>query len=220
MSIKPPQQPLTFSSSSPSFSAPVKINVLSYEDVIEPYVRQEFMADRLRQLENADGSRPVFDELSGNRPLQYISGCNTNDTLRPTGPDTNNIDLIYKRWDIRRWHIVGDPSQATSIPNISIIAQAHKAAMAKFDTHKELAQNGNIDYLYALNVLQPEAFTYLTTTVFSMSGGIAGGTVNNLLIVDFRPDVEVFDNFKNLLLYGFEMTLEVRALSNARSDTF
>jgi len=196
MPILPEGSILTFTNTSPSLVANVVITDCSYTFDQLPFTRVEFMHKRLLDAPNVDGSKPAIFYTDGGVPNQHMSSCNPNDTARPLTPDDANLDQIYRRFDIKRYHIVGAMSLDSEIAKLKQIAQAHKLLLGAFEDHQNKARSADVSYTDLVTVFQAVTnFSYLTTTGLQMSGLCLGvdNPENNMLIVDFSPSVESED---------------------------
>lgn len=205
-------------------TANAAVSSIKYSQTRVPFTRTEFMHAKLLDAPNVDGSKPVINQLIGNRPLQYFTNCNANETARLLTPDDSDLDNIYKRFDTTKFEIVGDISLSSQIDIIYEMAQYHQVLLAKFDAHLEEAR-GNVSYQYLTGTLQLDALSYLTTTGLTMTGFSLGqySPVTNLLITNFVPDVthEYKDKSGTQRLYKtWSMTIENRVIQAAKGGTW
>lgn len=228
MAIKSGFSTISFTNSSnPTVSGSLVISEERGKDEFVSFKRTEWTGDRMRSAKNEDGSLPVFGLGTGGTPLQYFSNCNPNETARPTDPDDDRIDSIFKRFDTVQWRIIGDVSEAADVAKLRSVCQEHKTRLARFEAHQEIAQSGDVSYTFLTEQLQPETFSYLTTTNLSMTGRVFGDAVTevNLLLISFEPITEylipLFGEPSNTdVLKGWEMILERRVIRAARSTSW
>ena len=228
MPISPQGSLLTFTWSVPMTSvvtAYVAVESIAYSFVQVPFKRPEFAHQRLLDAPNVDGSKPVINYLIGNRPVQYFTNCNPNETARALTPDDSVIDSVYQRFDTRRYEIVGlYSSPASQVNKIDNISKAHQVLLAQFATHQEIAASGNVSFHYLTTVSQAETFSYLTTTYLSVSGPALGAysPENNLILTDFKPDVthEIPSGANAGVWKVWKATLENRVIKAAEGGTW
>lgn len=226
MTIQVPGSEITLATTSPALSATFTITDFKYIHERQPFQRGEFLGDRLRSAKNIDGSTPVYWSLSGNRPVQFFTNCNPNETERPLDPDDARIDNIYWRWDITRFYISADANDNPNVVDIiSSLAKSHQGLLAEFDVHIEIGRSADVSFPF-LVAMQSESFSYLTTSTLTIggdsSGEFAGST--NLLITKFQGDVEYDDKIYGSddveLMSSFTLEIEKRILRSARTATF
>lgn len=195
------------------------------EDDFVPFERLEFSGELLRRAKNPDGSLPSIGYLSGRRPVQYFSNCNPNERDRPLDPDDNRLDQIYRRWDIKRWTIVGDTSENADVNAFYSIARAHKILRQRFEAHQTKVR-GDVSIDWLENVAQLEDFSYLQVTTLSMQGRCFGNSVTeiNLLVKSFTPvvDFEIpnLDGTTSDILKGYQLVVERWVNKAASATTF
>lgn len=227
MAIKPGLSYLEFvNSSSPTKSGKLWITDTKYKDDYQSFKRVEFTGEKLRSAKNRDGSLPSFGTGAGGVPIQYFSNCNENETARPTDPDDDRVDAIYKRFDYTEWRIVGDVSKDADVEAFRAIRKEHVTRLARFEAHQEFAQ-GDFSFQWIEENLQPSTFDYLQTTNLSMTGRVFGDNVQevNLLIISFEPVVEYLrplfgEPSTTEILKGWELVLQRRVMRAARSTSF
>lgn len=223
--IKPGHSFLQFTNTSPNKTGKLFLTDSREKDEFVSFKRVEFTGDKMRSAKNEDGSMPSFGLAGGQTPVQYFSNCNPYETARPTDPDDNRVDAIYKRFDTVQWRIIGDVSEATDVDNLRAVCQEHKTRLARFEAHQEIAQ-GDFSFKFIEDTLQVETFSYLTSTNLSMTGKVFGNSVTevNLLLVSFEPVIEylipIFGGSTVDILKGWEMILERRVIRAARSSTW
>lgn len=227
MAILPAGSILTFTNSVGPVVANVAVSDVRYKTNHTNWERPEFSHPRLLSAPNVDGSKPVIATLAGNRPLQYLTPCNANETVRPLTPDDSVLDSMYQRFDIRRWDITGANSLAAEVDKLFVIAKAHQVLLGQFDGYQSVVK-GDVSYQFLTGTLQSETFAYLTATTLSMTGNVLGGTTfSNLLIVDFQADYafEIANNSSatpgtSTVISAWTMSLEQRVIVPARSATY
>jgi hypothetical protein len=227
MPIIPEGSPLTITASSPSsITANLAVNAIVRRSITPRFKRSEFSHERLLGAKNVDGSRPSIYYLSGNNPIQFFTNCNENETERPLTPDDDDLDLIYRRFNTRRYEITGAMSLASEVKKLSDIHQLHSVFLANFEDHLEKAANADISY-EKLVEMQGEDFSYLTSTGVTMTGTALAtySGESNLLLVEFSPSVEQ-DNPTNTagttseVLEAWTMVLERRVIVAASAATW
>lgn len=194
--------------------------------VNEYFDRIEFQYARLRTSPNAAGQRPILTTLLGNTPAQIVIGSISFQDVVPLGPDvtavadtgyTSNFGNIKKRFDIVRYEISGSPTDAASIATVFTLAESHIKLLARFQSYLDKSASMETSYK-ELKALQLETFSYLTGTGVSLIGNSVSGTVSNVLITGFQPDVvyEVpTDNSGGFqMLQGFTLTVDQRTIAN------
>lgn len=188
------------------------------------FERQEFSNARLRAAPEANGQVPIIVTLPGGVPAQINDGCVALAT-RPLGAD--DPDLIFKRWDIKRWELQGAPTSASAVETVFSLHLTHKALLAKFDGHLQRAR-GNVAYS-TLITMQAETFSYLTASGISMNGMPLGlgtdVTFTNILIVQFTPDVDYEEPLNSAgtssnVLRRWSAVIEQRTLRNQIDSLF
>ena len=221
MPIKPGYSPLTVDGTALlAESVQFTTDVLFFE-------RLEFSNERLKAAPDIDGKRPILVELPGGRITQLADGC-VAPALRPLGTDDANIDLIYRRFDIKRWQITGEPTSAAFVDTIFALARDHKVLLDRFEARQKIV-SGNVSYAF-LVAAQADTFTFLTTTGKSMSGfalgdGTSNPTITNILITNFVPDVDYEEPLNtgytsSRVLKRWSATIETRVDVPARSLTY
>lgn len=225
MPLKPEASSVIFNASSVDYA--VLIDDIKFSTEVVFFQRREFSNQVLRSAPEPDGTVPKFQELLSGKPIQSRNSiCNTV-AARSTATDDALIDLIYRRWDIRRWEIRGHRSDAGKVDSVFSIAKAHKVFLDRFEAHQQIA-NGFVSYEFLLT-MQGETFSYLENTGVTMSGQSLGTgsptSATNCLLVSFVPDVEyevplnaAGDSSK--VLRSFSAVIEQRLNVPARSALF
>jgi hypothetical protein len=218
MPVKAPGSIMSVSGN--SYDAVFTLMDFGYAFTHMPFIRPEFLGEKLRTAKNVDGSTPVYSYLSGNRVVQYFTGCNSNETLRPVTPDDSRVGDIYWRFDILNMYVALDANDNSAVDQIGAIAKSHEVLLAEFEAHKEIA-SGDVSYDW-LVTMQSETFSYLTTTPYSIAGASAGaysGT-SNILVLDFKTNVEYQNDRTGELLSACTFRCEQRSLVNAGATSF
>lgn len=227
MPIFPNGSLLTFTDSVGSVVANVAVNNVRYKVIRKHFERAEFMHERLLGAPNEDGSKPVIQQLAGNRPVQYLTPCNPDETVRPLTPDDDDLDSIYQRFDIKQWTMSGTLSLVSEVDKLFEMHKKHQVLLARFDAYQSVAK-GNVSYNFLVG-LQAETFSYLTTTTVAMRGNVfntlgVGQYFTNLLVTDFGGDyaAEVAQNSAatagtSLVLSDWSFAVEQWTLVPARS---
>lgn len=209
MPIKPDAALITTSAGT------VYVDEVSYTEALQNFDRLEYSNARLRSAPTLTGATPLIVQGFGNQPIQLLTTC-TGDLPRPLGPDDANIGNIKKRWDIKRWTLKGNINTYATVNSLYTTHVAHLKLLNGFDLYLgELNMELSINYLQ--NTLQPITFANLTTTSFTMSGNVLGGSYSNLLISQFDAIAEyeaaLPDGSGNsTVLYSFTATIENRVL--------
>lgn len=228
MSIVPEGSPITFTAASPAptITANVAVNEIVRRTIAPRFKRNEFSHQRLAGAKNVDGSTPVIYMSAGNLPMQFYTNCNDNETERPLTPDDDDLDLIYKRFNTRRYEVRGAISLASEVEKLAQVAQYHAVLLARFDDHQEKAANADISYDELVD-MQSETFSYLTTTNVTMTGNALStySPVSHLIIVDFNLSVEQEDPLDvnettSEVLDSWTMVLERRVIVPASADAW
>lgn len=154
---------------------------VQFSFVSEFFDRVEFSHEKLRNAKNVDGSIPIFLPLFAGKVVQIMTTCNTFSTVRPITPDDADIDNIHKRWDIRLYSIKGLPNLASNVATVWNTAQAHKVLLDRFQAHQAIA-NSDVSFQYLESVSQPETFSFITSTGYTISGPSLNQTETNTLI--------------------------------------
>lgn len=186
--ILPPGSLLTFSGTGLGEPVSLAVSSIKYRSTREAFKRLEFSHRRQREAPNPDGSLPMISQLIGNRPVLYFTGCNdANEKTRDLTPDDSDYDNIYKRFDIRRYEIIGATSLSTQIDALFAIATNHSVRISIFNAFLTSANaDVSIDFL---TDMQAEDLAYLTTTGITMKGSAVQGALNDMLITEFIPDI-------------------------------
>lgn len=160
----------------------------------ETFQRLEFSNERRWQVKNANGTKAIRVQGAAGFEYQLESACNDGDNPREIGPDDDNIDNIYRRWDIIRWELAGMPSTVADLEYINGIYRTHLALWANYQQHIKLAASADIS-IEMLDEMQEEDFSYLTTTGIHMNGFAIGSgtdvTLSNILIRSFAMEVDL-----------------------------
>lgn len=164
MPIRPKGSLLYF----PSLGINLVVDSCSYTLETEPFDRIEFSNDKLRAAKTDTGAKAIFVEVYGGQQIQFTTTCVGNTPVTPY-PDDANIDNIKKRWDIKRYNIIGSTSLDSYVNILSYTAATHKGLLAKFQAHLATASGLDIS-VTELEDMQLESFSYLYSTGFSMYG--------------------------------------------------
>lgn len=227
MPILPAGSLITITNSAGPVVANVAVQSIKYKTIRKHFERAEFTHDKLLGAPNENGSRPVIQSFGDNRLVQFMSPCNPDDTVRPLTPDDDDIDNIYKRFDIKQWQCEGDISIGSEVDKLFVMARDHQVFLGRFDAYQSISR-GNVSYVYLTGTLQPETFSYLTSTTISVSGNVFGaGTFTNVLITDAVADyatsipANAADTPGTSLIYSrWSMTFEQWSLVPAASLSY
>lgn len=216
MPILPGFSPLTFTISGSSHNT--YVDEVSLDYTIQPFIRQEFTHEKLKSAALVDGTHSIVENNIAGTPHQFIFSF-TGDVARPLGPTSlANLNSAYQRFNTTRFSLRGAPTEASSLSALLSLSLVHAKYLNNFEYH---ITKGNSDIKYSdLVALQPETFSYLTSTVLSMSGDSIGGTQGNLLITQFSIGVayEVTEaSGAKTLMYDWNMTAEVRTIQSQNS---
>lgn len=190
------------------------------------FKRDEFNNALLRNAPNTDGQQPIFNQTGSGKVFQYFSGCGT-ETVRPVAPNTlSNLDNILKRFDCRRYEIVGDVSIHSEVTKLYNFAKAHQSRLARFEFHLDAIRE-SVSYQDLVDYFQVETLDYLTSTSLSMSGfALADHTPEtHCLITEFtmEPLYEISNNeaYSSATVYRtWRMKIERRAITNLRNTSW
>jgi len=191
---------------------------ITYTRDILDFDRLEFSNAKLRDAPTTTGAKPIILEAFGGQPIQLATTC-TNDVIRPLGPDDNNISSIKQRFNIQRFTIKGAPSTTANTDLVYTQALTDQNLLNTFGLYQdELNMELSITYLESL---QSQTFSYLTTTSTSLTGPAINGTISNLLITEYTPDVayeyQVAGGSTSVVARAFTLTLEQRTLTSRGS---
>ncbi len=211
MAILPGSSLLTFTFGSSSFDT--YVDEVSLQYTIETFIRSEFLHERLREVPLTDGTLPIVNRNIANTPHQQILSCSA-DFARPLGPTTlSNFNSAHQRFNIQRYSIKGAPTLSTNLVQLAVKAFAHRKLLNNFEYHLAKS-NGDIGRSNLVS-LQDETFSYLTNTSVNMTGASVGGTVSNILIIDFSTSVayEATDG-SGEIIQEWNMTADFRTIES------
>jgi hypothetical protein len=182
MPLKPAGSPLTFTLAASSVNATVVIDGDIREKYITlDFIRKEWSNAFLMDLQEADGSEPIYIKNVAGGKIQIDFDCGDSSGPRSVATDDNNLNNIMKKFTIQRYSIKGGPSSPSAVESLLTVSRDHTRRLAVFDSYiKRFDQKLSYGYVYGLRT---ETFSYLTTTGLSASG--ATMSQSNILIRDF-----------------------------------
>lgn len=198
------------------------IDSLDITKVSEPFQRLEYSNQFLKDKMNGDGSSPLFITGFGNVLTQITSTC-VSQPVRSVATDDANINLINKKFKIKRYTFSGGDSVATEVDKLFTVAAQHRLYLDKFDEYKqELQQPLSYDYFYT--TLRAETFSYLTVTGISMTGNYSSNTTEwNILISSFNTgvthEVPAADGTLQTLVKNWSITVDRREITHMADTT-
>lgn len=198
------------------FVSDVKVSFIT-----EFFDRLEFQHARLNSAPNSVGQHALKTTLLGDTRAQIVIGALSFTPVVPQNPDVlvsgSNFGNVKKKFNILRYELSGAPSDSGSVSNVLTTAKNHIQQLAVFQAYLDKASNMDTEY-NELIALQSETFSYLTNTGISMSGNSLNGTVDNILITSFSPDV-VYE-YPTDLVGGYQLfqtwtaTIDVRTITD------
>jgi hypothetical protein len=156
------------------------------ETTISEYiVRPEYEHDKQRSALENTGVKPIYADLLGGEPNQIIYGNNC--TPRDLTPDDSDLDNIFQKFFIQKYVFTGLDSSDTDIQQMLTAFKHFKSLRDKFEAHKAFS-GGGVSIQFLQNILQPDNFTYFSTTGLTIVGSSLG-TQSNLFLNNFSANL-------------------------------
>lgn len=186
-------------------SATLYCEDISFSQISEPFVRQEYQRDTLRKALENTGTAPLIVQLIYGVPAQITSTGAITTTARSLLPDDTALTSIYQKLYTTRYVLKGNTSLNTDTGLAFTWSTAHRILQDRFAAHSKYASAAvSVQELISL---QSETFSFLTTTGVTFTSG-AIGVVNNVLIRDFNVDLDFYIPSSGQNLYVWQLTLD------------